>query len=51
MYVYLCYSFNGNGSGYIYSFEKEPYERAYHYAIAFNDFEPFNELFNDEITK
>jgi site-specific DNA-adenine methylase len=29
----------------------EPYKRAYHYAIVFNDFGPFNELFDDETTE
>jgi len=29
----------------------EPYKRAYHYAIVFDDFEPFNELFDNETTE
>ena len=29
----------------------EPYKRAYHYAIVFDDFGPFNELFDDETTE
>jgi site-specific DNA-adenine methylase len=29
----------------------EPYKRAYHYAIVFDDFEPFRELFDDETTE
>lgn len=50
-YVQLCYSFNGSASSYIYNKEIEPYKKAYHYVVCFNDFSFFNELFDDETTE
>lgn len=50
-YVAICFSFSNNCSTYMYSPKIEPYKRAYHYAIIFNDFGPFNELFDDETTE
>ena len=50
-YVAICFSFSNNCSTYMYSPKIEPYKRAYHYAIVFDDFGPFNELFDDETTE
>lgn len=50
-YVAICFSFSNNCNNYIYSSKIEPYKRAYHYAIVFDDFGPFNELFDDETTE
>lgn len=50
-YVAICFSFSNNCNTYMYSPKIEPYKRAYHYAIVFDDFEPFNELFDDETTE
>lgn len=43
-YVRLCFSFGNNQKTYCYSREIEPYKRAFHYAVMFNDFKPFEEL-------
>ena len=37
-YVKYCWSFGNNGRDYLYSKEIEPYKKAWHYAIYFNDF-------------
>lgn len=50
-YVAICFSFSNNCSTYMYAPKIEPYKRAYHYAIVFDDFGPFNELFDDETTE
>ena len=50
-YVAICFSFSNNCNTYIYGHKIEPYKRAYHYAIVFDDFRPFNELFDDETTE
>lgn len=50
-YVAICFSFSNNCNTYMYGPKIEPYKRAYHYAIVFDDFEPFNELFDDETTE
>lgn len=50
-YVALCFSFSNNCNTYMYGLKIEPYKRAYHYAIVFDDFRPFNELFDDETTE
>ena len=50
-YVAICFSFSNNCNTYIYGPKIEPYKRAYHYAIVFDDFGPFNELFDDETTE
>lgn len=50
-YVAICFSFSNNCNTYMYGPKIEPYKRAYHYAIVFNDFGPFNELFDDETTE
>ena len=43
-FVACCWSFGNNLRDYIYSQAIEPYKRALHYAIVFNDFEPMQEL-------
>ena len=50
-YVAICFSFSNNCNTYMYGPKIEPYKRAYHYAIVFDDFGPFNELFYDETTE
>ena len=50
-YVAICFSFSNNCNTYMYGPKIEPYKRAYHYAIIFDDFRPFNELFDDETTE
>ena len=50
-YVAICFSFSNNCNTYMYGPKIEPYKRAYHYAIIFDDFGPFNELFDDETTE
>lgn len=50
-YVAICFSFSNNCNTYMYGPKVEPYKRAYHYAIIFDDFGPFNELFDDETTE
>lgn len=50
-YVAICFSFSNNCNTYMYGPKVEPYKRAYHYAIVFDDFGPFNELFDDETTE
>ena len=42
--VACCFSFGNNLKDYMYSQGVEPYKRALHYAIVFNDFEPMQEL-------
>ena len=43
-FVACCWSFGNNLIRYMYSPAIEPYKRALHYAIVFNDFEPMQEL-------
>lgn len=43
-YVRYCWSFGYGGRSYLYSREKEPYKRAVHYAIVFDEWEPFFSL-------
>lgn len=43
-YVRLCFSFGNDQKTYCYSREIEPYKRAFHYAVMFNDFKPFENL-------
>ena len=43
-FVACCWSFGNNLKDYMYSRVIEPYKRALHYAIVFNDFEPMQEL-------
>ena len=50
-YVAICFSFSNNCNTYMYGPKIEPYKRAYHYAIVFDDFRPFNELFDNETTE
>ena len=50
-YVAICFSFSNNCNTYMYGPKIEPYKRAYHYAIVFDDFRPFNELFDDDTTE
>lgn len=50
-YVAICFSFSNNCNTYMYGPKIEPYKRAYHYAIVFDDFRQFNELFDDETTE
>ena len=42
-FVACCWSFSNNLKDYIYSKAIEPYKRALHYAIVFNDFAPMQE--------
>ena len=42
--VACCWSFGNNLQGYMYSQGIEPYKRALHYAIVFNDFEPMQDI-------
>lgn len=42
-FVACCWSFGNNLRRYMYSQAIEPYKRALHYAIVFNDFEPMQE--------
>ena len=37
-YIKYCWSFGNNGRDYLYSKEIEPYKKAWHYAVYFNDF-------------
>ena len=43
-FVACCWSFGNNLKGYMYSQGIEPYKRALHYAIVFDDFAPMQEL-------
>lgn len=43
-FIACCWSFGNNLRDYMYSRVIEPYKRALHYAIVFNDFEPMQEL-------
>ena len=43
-FVACCWSFGNNLNNYMYSKDIEPYKRALHYAIVFDDFEPMQEL-------
>ena len=43
-FVACCWSFGNNLQSYMYSQAIEPYKRALHYAIVFDDFEPMQEL-------
>ena len=43
-YARLCFSFGNDQKTYCYGKDIEPYKRAFHYAVLFNDFKPFLEL-------
>ena len=43
-YVRYCWSFGNNGVGYIYGREIEPYKRAVHNAVMYDDWTEFSEL-------
>ena len=43
-FVACCWSFGNNLKSYMYSQDIEPYKRALHYAIVFDDFGPMQEL-------
>ena len=43
-FVACCWSFGNNSRSYMYSPAIEPYKRALHYAIVFDDFAPMQEL-------
>ena len=43
-YVAFCWSFGNDGNSYLYSKEKEPYRKALHFAIVFNDYSLGKEL-------
>lgn len=43
-YVRLCWSFGNCGMQYLYSVKIEPYKRALHYAVMYNDFRELGEL-------
>lgn len=44
MYVRTCFSFGNNGVDYIYNVDIEPYKKACHYAILFDDWKLFQAL-------
>lgn len=46
-YVRCCWSFGNDTKTYMYGYEIEPYKRALHYAVVFDDFEPLGELCPD----
>ena len=52
-YVKYCWSFGNNLRGYLYGKEIEPYKKACHYAIVFDDFSLIKELCPDvyDVTK
>lgn len=43
-YVAICFSFGNNLKDYCYSKEKEPYKKAFHNAVCFNDFSDAEKL-------
>lgn len=43
-YVRLCFSFGNNQRTYCYSEQDEPYKKAFHYAICFDDFSLFENM-------
>lgn len=43
-YVKYCWSFGNKGTTYLYGKDIEPFKKAYHYAIFFNDYSLFYEL-------
>ena len=43
-YIKTCWSFGNNGKNYMYSREIEPYKKACHYAIVFNQWEELKKL-------
>lgn len=43
-YVRICWSFGNNQRSYLYSRKLEPYKRALHYAIVFDDWREFSRL-------
>ena len=48
-YVALCFSFSNNRKTYAYGKPVEPYKKALHYAIVFDDWDPLKELCPDVI--
>ena len=48
-YARLCFSFGNDQRSYCYSKEIEPYKRAYHYAVCFDDWEPLTALRPDVV--
>ena len=50
-YVRFCWSFGNNGRDYLYSKVIEPYKKALHFAIVYNDFSPLNELDPEAATR
>ena len=48
-YARLCFSFGNDQRSYCYSKEIEPYKRAYHYVVCFDDWEPLTELRPDVV--
>ena len=43
-YARVCFSFSNNGEDYLYSRELEPYKKALHYAVVFDDWSDFTNL-------
>ena len=43
-YARVCFSFSNNGKDYLYSRELEPYKKALHYAVVYNDWSDFTNL-------
>ena len=44
MYVRICFSFGNNQKDYMYSTNLEPYKKACHYAIVFDEWDEFKRL-------
>lgn len=49
-YARLCFSFGNDQRSYCYSKEIEPYKRAYHYAVCFDDWKPLTALCPDVVS-
>lgn len=49
-YARLCFSFGNDQRSYCYSKEIEPYKRAYHYAVCFDDWAPLTALRPDVVS-
>lgn len=48
-YIATCWSFVNNMRNYLYSRSKEPYKRAIHYAIVFDEWDEFAKLCPDKV--
>lgn len=43
-YIKCCWSFGNNGRNYLYAKSKEPWKKALHYAVVFQDYSEFEKL-------